>query len=56
MKAYFLLSKEDKYIYNQRVLSFIGENGEALKRRKYKGFCVFFVIWDVDSAFKIQRK
>jgi len=43
-EANFWLSKGDKYIYRIRVLLvFEGENSKALKRRKYKGFCVFLL-------------
>jgi len=43
-KTDFLVSKRDKYIYRIRGLSvFIGKNSKALKRRKYKGFCVFLL-------------
>ena len=40
-----------------RALSvFMRKNVKALKRRRHKGFCIFFVIWDVDSGSKIWRK
>jgi len=32
------------------------KNVKALKRRKYKGFCAFFIIWDGGSIPKIGTK
>ena len=32
------------------------KNVKALKRRRYKGFCVFFIIWDSGSTSKIGQK
>jgi len=44
-------------MFKIRGLSVFAEkNSKALKRRKYKDFCVFFVIWDNSNANKIWRK